>query len=96
MPRKNQEYCPTCASPNTFVVGEKSNGPHREVKRECVCGETWWSPAPSPTPALEKLQAESYSARASSIDQWTAQLEQNMRDLQNDPDRLYELTKRGF
>lgn len=85
-----QEYCPTCASPNTFVIGERSHGPHHEVKRECTCGETWWSPVPLPTSASAKQQV------SSPIDGWAAKLIQNVRELSTDPDRLHELTERGF
>jgi len=41
----NDSYtlCPDCASPNTFEIGERGTDQDRQVKRECVCGEVWWS-----------------------------------------------------
>lgn len=81
-PKKAPEYCPTCASPNILAAGERSRGKIREVRYECVCGESWWQQAPTEQP--------------SHIDLWIDRLEKNVRELQSNPNRLHELTKRGF
>ena len=80
-PTKTPEHCPTCASPNILAAGERNKGNIRELRYECVCGEAWWQQA---------------TEQPSQIDPWINNLEQNMRELQNDPDRVHELTKRGF
>ena len=41
------DYCPYCASPETFVIKEKCTSGELQVLRECVCGETWWSNVPA-------------------------------------------------
>lgn len=93
MPDKDSySLCPNCASPNTFKIGERGAGQDRQVKRECVCGEAWWSSELS----TSKPQASSEQAPRFTHEDWKRKVLQVVNNLDRDPDRLAALRKRIF
>ena len=84
--------CPVCASPNTFEIGERGTGQDRQVKRECVCGEVWWSSELS----TSKSQTSPQQAPRFTHADWKRKVLENMSNLDRNPDLLSALRKRIF
>jgi len=90
--RESYELCPICASPNTFVIAEKNNGHERRVKRECVCGETWWNREPATDPPADS----SAMGTRFTLEDWKRKVLKDMSELDQNPEKASALSKRGF
>lgn len=84
--------CPNCESPNTFEIGERGTGQDRQAKRECVCGEVWWSSESS----TSKSQALPQQAPRFTHVDWKRKVLRDMNNLDRDPGRVLALRKRIF
>lgn len=91
---QNQDHCqpcPFCGGSEVQVTGEREKRGRHEIRLECMpCGELWWEPAADSTKATDSAKT------TSSIDEFSASLIRNVRELSYEPDRLFELSKRGF
>ena len=84
--------CPICASPNIFVVDEKRAGGVRKVKRECVCGETWWNSEPTTDKPPDSLPPKQRFTH----EDWKREVLQEMSNMDWNSDEALALRKRGF